>query len=428
MDQTRRALLRTTALAAAAGLAGCNGDGDSTDTATDGPATGETATSGTRTTTETVTDTATPADDLGVTVGQWFPPPSVAEQDDYAFVTLHPKLMAEYGDALPDARTANLDTDIALAGFDAVRSLRGLHQTGIGLTVYDGPFDRAALESQLTEAGFSSDGSYQGFDVFSADARRVVGIGDRRVATVDLRRMQVSVDAGTVLQAAIDADGGAGERYRSTDDDVAALLSALGTGHVINCQPDSTALADDAAVGQGGRWRLGSDVTSVAVAMVFESADATDPETVASWADAAGPFGEAPASVSTDGRVVLAEAEVPTGDLGPFQISTTGGGQPQVALNFDYDSDAGTVTVTHRGGDAVPADLLELRGNGFTDREGADQTSPGTWAGTASGEEGTVVAGDSVVVGVTPAYQLLVLYTPEEGSGVALGSDNGPEA
>jgi len=430
MDQTRRALLqRTAALASVGGLAGCSalsGD-DSTEPKSNGTATDGTASD--RTTTDDETDTATGSGtDSGTPVAQWLPAPSVAEQATYSFVGLHPAAMTEYSEALPNDRTANFGTEIGLAGFETVGTLRSLHQTGIGLTVLDGPFERSALVEQLTGADFSDDGSYRGFQVYSADAKRVVGIGDQQVAQVDLRPLSVSVDAGSVLQGAIDAYTGAGERYDGVDDDVATLLSALGDGHVVTCQPDSTALQTDSAVAQGGRWQIGSDTTAIATAILFENDAVTDTASVESWASAAGPFGDVSPSVSTDGRVVTAQADVPTGDLGPFDLSTTDGDQPQIAFGFDYDSDAGTVTITHQGGDSVPAERIEIQGDGFADASDAEQTSAGQWAGQASGDEGAVVAGDSVVVGVRSAYRLFVLYTPESGNGVALGSDTGPDA
>jgi len=427
MDQTRRALLRTAALAGVGGLAGCSAlSGDDTNETTTGTASnGSGPANGTGS--DTGTDASTSASGVRST-GQWFPAPSVAERDGYAFVTLRPAAMAEFGDALPDARTANFETEIGLDGFETVGTLRSIHQTGIGLTVFDGPFDRSPLVEQLTGANFSDDGRYQGFQVYTADAQRAVGVGDEQVAQVDLRPLQVSVDSGSVLQGAIDAYTGDGDRYEAVDGDVSTVLSTLEGGHVINYQPGSTALQTDDAVAQGGRWRIGSDTTAIATAIAFESEGATDAATVESWATAAGPFGEVAPSVSTDGRVVTARADVSTGDLGPFAISTTDDSQPEIALDFEYDSDAGTVTITHQGGDSVPADRIEIRGNGFAERTSADQSGNGQWAGETSGGDSTVVAGDSVVVGVTPSYQLFVLYSSGSGNSVTLGTDSGPDA
>jgi hypothetical protein len=416
MDQTRRALLRSVPLAAAGGLAGCS------------------ALSGDDSTDESSTDTGTATStDSGDSDGEWSPtdwlfPPSTLGRDHYSFVTIQPSAMLEYADALPEARVSNLRNDIALSGFDTVGSLDGVYQLGGGAVVYDGPFEREPLVTELEEAGFSDVGSDHGFDQYSPDDQRVVAVGERAVLLVDLRRIESDVTAEDVAGAALDAVSGDGDRYQDVSDDCAALLDALGSGEVLTGRTGSAPIDDDAAVAQGGRWQLGTETTAVEVATVFGSADETAPDTVESWAAAAGPFGETTSSVSTDGRIVSATADVPTGDLGPFELASSPDEQPQIALDFNYDSDAGTVTVTHQGGDAVPAERLELQGGGFTDREGADQTSPGTWAGEASGDDNTVVAGDSVVVGVTPSYRLFVLYSPESGRGVTLGSSTGPEA
>lgn len=418
MDQTRRALLRTVPLAAAGGLAGCSvlsGD-ESTD---DAPLENGTATS-TSTETSDASAERSPTD--------WLFPPSALGRDHYGFVTLRPSSMLEYADALPEARVSNLRTEIALSGFDTVGSLDGVYQLGGGVVVYDGPFERDPLVTELTEAGFGDVGSAHGFDQYSPDEQRLVAVGEDAVLLVDLRSLQTDATSGDVAGTVLDAVSGEGDRYQDVSDDCATLLDALGDAHVFTGRTGSAQIDDDAAVAQGARWQLGTETTTVDVATVFESADATAPDAVESWATAAGPFGATTPSVSTDGRVVGATADVPTGDLGPFELSSSPDESPQINFAFDYDADAGTVTVTHQGGDAVPAERLELQGQGFADREGTDQTSAGTWAGEASGDGDVVVAGDSVVVGVTPSYRLFVLFTPESGRGATLATDTGPDA
>jgi hypothetical protein len=418
MDQTRRALLRRTIpLAATAGLAGCSalsGD-DSTETAT------TTETTRTETATQaTVTD--------GETVGQWLFPPSTIEQDDYSFLTLQPSALLEHADALPEARVRNLRNDIGLAGFDTIGSLRSIHRIAKDVTVYDGPFQRDSLVGELTDAGFSNSGTHRGFDLYSPGEKRAVAVGDSQVVLVDRRRREdVTVAASTVLKAALDAATGNGKRYRAVDEDCDALLTALGAGQVVIGQLGSTGLDTEAALAQGGRWRVGSETTQITTAVVFENSGATDTSAVESWATTAGPYGETTPTLSTDGRVVLATADVQTGSLGPFDLSQSSTDTPQASFTFEYDGEAGTVTITHDGGDPVPAGNLQIRGNGFAKREGADQTAAGTWGGETSGEGNAVVTGDSVVVGVTPSYQLLLLYNGGD-SGVTLGSDSGPEA
>lgn len=98
---------------------------------------------------------------------------------------------------------------------------------------------------------------------------------------------------------------------------------------------------------------------------------------------------------------------------------------PRISADWAYDADAGTVTITHAAGDAVPAEKLYVRGEGFADADGADMAAPGRWAGTASG--GEVTAGDSVTVGVESDYALRLVWEGEDVSGV-LGRHAGPDA
>jgi hypothetical protein len=105
---------------------------------------------------------------------------------------------------------------------------------------------------------------------------------------------------------------------------------------------------------------------------------------------------------------------------------------PAVAFSFEYDESAGTVEITHDGGDTVRASELRIRGAGFADAAGADMTGGGRWRGSASGEIGdepAVVAGDRVVVGVDGDYELAVVWEREDdGVSATLARDEGPKA
>lgn len=88
-------------------------------------------------------------------------------------------------------------------------------------------------------------------------------------------------------------------------------------------------------------------------------------------------------------------------------------GDPQVDFETTYtDAGDGTgvVTVTHGGGDPVRADRLRVVSDEFVDVPGADQTSPGRWKGSVSGDGGSVVAGDDVTVGVEDDCTVRVVY------------------
>lgn len=105
-----------------------------------------------------------------------------------------------------------------------------------------------------------------------------------------------------------------------------------------------------------------------------------------------------------------------TGVLAPgFGERHTTDVQPDVDLVFEERTtdDGRLLVIEHAGGDPAPVDRLDIRGDGFADVEGADQTAPGPWAGEASGQAPrgggpAVVEGDTVTVGVTDDCALVI--------------------
>lgn len=100
---------------------------------------------------------------------------------------------------------------------------------------------------------------------------------------------------------------------------------------------------------------------------------------------------------------------------------------PQVAFDFDFDAATGELTVTHTGGDSVPASQLAVRGENVG--------ATGGWAdlgGSASGSvdgEPAVVAGDSLTVAAEPDYVARIVWESGDGTTAAeLAIDRGPEA
>lgn len=88
------------------------------------------------------------------------------------------------------------------------------------------------------------------------------------------------------------------------------------------------------------------------------------------------------------------------------------------SVNFDVGHEDDALEIVHEGGDAVVADRLSIDGEGLE--------STGGWrelGGTVSGDDGTVVAGDSLTVGVEREYQLSIVWTdPEREATVTLQS------
>lgn len=109
-------------------------------------------------------------------------------------------------------------------------------------------------------------------------------------------------------------------------------------------------------------------------------------------------------SVSSDGRAIVASADVRTRDLFEAQGAALDAVDPEVQTeqghrtaphtNFDFDYHDGVLDVTHDGGDAIPSEELYLVGD-------VDyRTGDGSWA-TTGGISGRVAAGYSVAVGGT---------------------------
>lgn len=100
---------------------------------------------------------------------------------------------------------------------------------------------------------------------------------------------------------------------------------------------------------------------------------------------------------------------------------------PQVAFDFDFDTTTGELTVTHTGGDSVPASQLAVRGENIG-ATGGWAAIGGTASGTIDGEP-AVVAGDSLTVAAEPDYVARIIWESGDGTTAAeLDIDRGPEA
>ena len=137
---------------------------------------------------------------------------------------------------------------------------------------------------------------------------------------------------------------------------------------------------------------------------------------------------------------------------------------PQASFSFSYDQinetnndySWGLATVSHDGGDTISENELYLRGEGFNGTaigdssisvgsnpsdqppeaivedgvsRNLDQTQPGVWQGSQSGDDSAIVSSDRAYVFVRSDYELDVVYEAQEGqSSSTLQSDEGPDA
>lgn len=126
---------------------------------------------------------------------------------------------------------------------------------------------------------------------------------------------------------------------------------------------------------------------------------------------------------------MTASGQVPTDEVADYDVGWKSAHArsrtPTASFGFRFDPDEGVVTITHDGGDSLSASKLHVEGEGFADREGADQTSAGKWQGSTT-DDGQVTAGHQVVVGVTSDYAIGLRYHGDRT--VTLARDEGPDA
>lgn len=115
-----------------------------------------------------------------------------------------------------------------------------------------------------------------------------------------------------------------------------------------------------------------------------------------------------------------------SGVAGESGASDGASSMPAASFDWDHDADARTVTITHTAGDTLEADRLRIDGEGFATVDDADQTAAGPWAGTTS-EEGTVRAGNSVVVGAASDCVLRIVWETTDTAST-LDAYQGPDA
>jgi len=134
---------------------------------------------------------------------------------------------------------------------------------------------------------------------------------------------------------------------------------------------------------------------------------------------------------STVSMIHTAGAEV-TGDLIAVVVAVVGtfvlglgetqeAIHPRASFEFDYDADAGTVTITHQGGDTIDGSNLYVRGttgNGAIDAQ---------WAADYGVDQ--VWSGESVtVIDVSDAFELRVVWDPsDQDRSAVLAAMVGPE-
>ncbi|QLH81458.1 hypothetical protein [Halosimplex pelagicum] len=452
MTSPRRKFLRRSAAALLAGAtAGClsddtttstdgpGGAGTDTDAATDAAtptATGTPESTPTDSPTPTETATATPADDaLGnADYAEWLPAPAAFDRDGYEFTSIATGDILDRESDLGDGATEGLRGDTGAPAVDSYAETAAFHRLQPGVLVFEADLDRETAAGDLREVGLTEAETRRGFAVFTGER----GAAALRESALVLAFGVGGGDAGrSVVEAVVDAEAGAGPRYVDESDDCERLTDAIGSAHLLSGRTHPAEEGLDGAVAAGLGVEVGASETRVRAPAVFPEGR-VDEATLTEWAADADAFYGGEVETVVDGRVATARATVPTADVENFGSgSLPGSGRtaprtPQAVFGYEYESTGdgvGILEVTHEGGDTIPGSQLYLRGAGFAEVDGVDQTAAGQWQGTASGDDEAVVAGDFAEVGVASDYEIAVVWESADGDASAtLDEGSGPDA
>jgi halocyanin-like protein len=113
-----------------------------------------------------------------------------------------------------------------------------------------------------------------------------------------------------------------------------------------------------------------------------------------------------------ESRAIIFELRKSDGEWKLWDTQSADGGEemPRAAFSFEFDGE--TVEITHDAGDSIPADTLFVRGSCLEN---------GSWReldGAISGDDGTVVAGDSVSLSVDDGCDIAIAW--DDGSSSAV--------
>lgn len=440
-DGRRSFLLRTGAVAGSiTGLAGCSGQSGSTATESDtGTATDTSTGTAATTATDTATETATerrpalgdppvsPVDAVGeLPVATYLPP-------DNAFIAIDAAGVRAAESALPDAV---YDAFTSTVRFESIPYADVDRQFRVGNSlVLTGSFDRAAFVEEITEASYESvteQGTRSGFDLYWGESAfedqehtTAYAVTDETIV-VTPGRIDSTV---ATLRTIVDTGSGDADRCHAVDDLCHTLLRWLGDGTFVAAEyhPDDYVGHVEA---NGTAWTVDGGTTTLRAVSKTAKPSTLAPEAIQTWTETAETFDRFDeVSVGRDGETVVLAGSLPTAEMTstiqlPWQSTLTSRWTVDATFSFEYDADAGTLTIQHEGS-RIPRRFVNLRGEGFrADASGVDQTAPGEWQGST--QNGGVI-GTTVTVGVTADYAVEVTYEVG-GETVVLGADSGPEA
>ncbi|MFC4407555.1 hypothetical protein [Haloarchaeobius iranensis] len=424
-ETSRRRLLAATGTAATSALlAGCStdsGDGDGTPTGTAGPATDETATDQQATTTE--------ATDAGAVAGSgqlrdWIPTMDAfaAEIPAANFYAADMAAIVEQRDSFSAGTLEQIGRTLVGPSLVDVVPLERRGQVvqipPARTVVLETAMSDDELVTALTDAGFSETGSQGEATLLEGETN---GVGTT-AAVVDGVVVQSFGNADN-FEPVLGARAGTTDRLLPNNSELRTVVESIGDSELLivferrsGDSNDEPALEGSTAAGYG--WQFGADTTELTLGVTYAEGEMRDPSNIADY------FTERPGvsdygnfENTVTGRTLLVTGSAATSEFDLLQSSDSGGEstrQPQVQWAFEFES--GTMTVTHEAGDSVSAAALTLAvGDSPADTQFADQYDE-------------VTAGDSIDVAVSDVESgtTVRLLWSADGSTVTLGRTQVP--
>jgi hypothetical protein len=346
----------------------------------------------------------------GTAYRQWLPAPdALAWTDSYEVLAVRPYNVVTNEHVVDEAVRRQLlgVAGDAMTWLDmAADLLSGIYQIGYGATVLVTDVGKSTLERRLEAAGFAAGGSHEGYRLYETGQTAVAVDGEAVVVA------PAASDPSLFLTPVLDANAGTIRRYQSGDDDVKALVDALGGGDVVRWCPDANGPLPG-VVAAGIAWRFTDQLAKTTIALVFDDGTDVDTASIETLVGERGAFNFENVSIGQRGRTGIVTAEVDrvtTAALSAVAcIDRPTSPTPTAQFDFEFGEPTNGVTITHSGGDPVPRSRVTIRGTGFRDVPGVDQTTAGTWQGDATTAD-LVTPGDQVTVGVADAATLEVVF------------------
>ncbi len=241
-------------------------------------------------------------------------------EDGYVFTYSDYKILRENEDNLENG-TAAYEGDVSSfpfsemgVDFDSTDANLAILSVGGHAT---GSFNGSDAGSSLSESGFSEDGSYGDYSLYS-DAERTVGVKDGAAVYASAREVE-EYDRQRAIETVVDTKSGDGNRYADGSDDFSrldesiyddAVIAIGGTGGLIAFfAGDFENVAGWAISGR----ILGGGDQEIQSAHLFESESDANADEVEQWARDSNLFVDATdISASQDGRVVTVTAMAQT--------------------------------------------------------------------------------------------------------------------